>query len=95
MVFLKDILGDELYAQVAAKLEGTDIKLANIADGSFVDKATYDADIEKAKTEAPASVDTSELDGVKAENDKCFYNNGRIQLKTKLTPLEKRSQYVA
>ena len=24
-----------------------------------------------------------------------FYNNGRIQLKTKLTPLEKRSQYVA
>ena len=24
-----------------------------------------------------------------------FYNNDRIQLKTKLTPLEKRSQYVA
>ena len=24
-----------------------------------------------------------------------FYNNERIQLKTKLTPLEKRSQYVA
>ena len=24
-----------------------------------------------------------------------FYNNQRIQLKTKLTPLEKRSQYVA
>lgn len=67
MVFLKDILGDELYEQVAAKLEGTDIKLANIADGSFVDKATYDADIEKAKKEALA--DTSELDGVKAEND--------------------------
>lgn len=69
MVFLKDILGDELYGQVAAKLEGTDIKLANIADGSFVDKATYDADIEKAKKEALASADSSELDGVKAEND--------------------------
>lgn len=69
MVFLKDILGDELYSQVAAKLEGTEIKLANIADGSFVDKATYDADIEKAKKEALASADTSELDGVKAEND--------------------------
>ena len=25
----------------------------------------------------------------------CFYNNQRIQLKTKLTPFEKRSQYVA
>ncbi|MBS7297911.1 MAG: IS3 family transposase [Eubacteriales bacterium] len=24
-----------------------------------------------------------------------FYNNERIKLKTKLTPLEKRSQYVA
>ena len=24
-----------------------------------------------------------------------FYNNERIQLKTKLTPLEKRSQYIA
>ncbi|HCH67346.1 MAG TPA: IS3 family transposase, partial [Clostridiales bacterium] len=24
-----------------------------------------------------------------------FYNNERIQLKTKLTPLEKRSQFVA
>ncbi|MBR5518548.1 MAG: IS3 family transposase, partial [Clostridia bacterium] len=24
-----------------------------------------------------------------------FYNNERIQLKTKLTPLEKRCQYVA
>lgn len=24
-----------------------------------------------------------------------FYNNQRIQLKTKLTPLEKRSQYIA
>ncbi|MBE5039690.1 IS3 family transposase, partial [Oscillospiraceae bacterium DSM 107454] len=24
-----------------------------------------------------------------------FYNNERIQIKTKLTPLEKRSQYIA
>ena len=69
MIFLKEILGDELYEQVAAKLDGTDIKLANVADGSFVSKATYDADIEKAKKETAASGDNSEFEAVKSEND--------------------------
>ena len=70
MVFLKEILGDELYEQVIAKLEGTEIKLANVAGGSFIDKATYDADIQKAKDEAAASAGTAELEGVKNENTK-------------------------
>lgn len=79
MVFLKEILGDELYEQVIAKLEGTEIKLANVADGSFIDKATYDADIQKAKDEAAASVDTSELEGVKNENTKLKEENEQLK----------------
>ena len=39
MEFLKKILGEELYAQVAAKLEGNDsVKLANLATGEYVSK---------------------------------------------------------
>lgn len=42
MEFLKKILGDELYAQVAAKLEGNDsVKLANLATGEYVSKSKY------------------------------------------------------
>lgn len=37
--FLKPILGEELFAQVVAKLEGVDnLRLVNAADGSFVSK---------------------------------------------------------
>lgn len=42
MEFLKEILGEELYAQVAAKLEGNDsVKLANLATGEYVSKSKY------------------------------------------------------
>lgn len=45
MEFLKKILGDELYAQVAAKLEGNkDVKLANLASGEYVSKSKHDAE---------------------------------------------------
>lgn len=45
MEFLKEILGEELYAQVAAKLEGNkDVKLANLASGEYVSKSKYDAE---------------------------------------------------
>lgn len=45
MEFLKEILGEELYAQVAAKLEGNDsVKLANLATGEYVSKAKFDTE---------------------------------------------------
>lgn len=44
MEFLKDVLGEELYNQVAAKLKGNDkIKLANLADGGYVGKEKFDS----------------------------------------------------
>lgn len=46
MEFLKEILGEELYAQVAAKLEGNDsVKLANLATGEYVSKSKYDDEL--------------------------------------------------
>ncbi len=43
MEFLKEILGDELFAQVSAKLEGNDaIQLANVADGSWIARDKYE-----------------------------------------------------
>ena len=51
MKFLKEILGEELYAQVAAKLEGNKtIKLANLASGDYVSKAKYDSDMQAKET---------------------------------------------
>lgn len=51
MEFLKEILGEELYAQVAAKLEGNDsVKLANLASGDYVSKAKYDSDMQAKDT---------------------------------------------
>ena len=48
--FLRPVLGDELFAQVAEKLNGaTGITLVNSADGSFVPKAKYDEDHNKVK----------------------------------------------
>lgn len=45
MEFLKEILGEELYAQVAAKLEGNkDVKLANLASGEYVSRSKHDAE---------------------------------------------------
>lgn len=43
MDFLKDVLGEELYAQVSEKIGAVEnIKLANIADGSYIPKAKFD-----------------------------------------------------
>ena len=42
MEFLKEILGEELYAQVAAKLEGNKtVKLANLASGDYAHSGAY------------------------------------------------------
>lgn len=51
MEFLKEILGEELYAQVAAKLEGNKtVKLANLASGEYVSKAKYESDMQAKDT---------------------------------------------
>lgn len=42
MEFLKETLGDALYAQVEEALKGSDIKLANIANGEYVARRKYD-----------------------------------------------------
>jgi len=41
MEFLKDVLGDDLYGQVAEKLSNSDVKLANLADGGYVNKDKF------------------------------------------------------
>ena len=44
MEFLINVLGDELYVQVEAVLNGNEkIKLANLADGQYVGKDKFDA----------------------------------------------------
>lgn len=58
MEFLKSIFGDAAltYDQLAEKLKGsTDVKLANLASGQYVDKGKFDA----AQTELQASVNSS------------------------------------
>lgn len=48
--FLKPVLGDDLFQQVNDKLaNATGITLANIADGSYIPKAKYDEERNKAK----------------------------------------------
>lgn len=50
MEFLKDILGDELYSQVAQKLEGNEnVRIANVAGGAYVPKAKYDEERESTR----------------------------------------------
>ena len=77
MEFLKGILGEDLFNQVAEKLKGNDkVKLVNIADGGYVEKSVYDAEIQKAKEAAQAVpegktlVDTTEFETLKADKDK-------------------------
>lgn len=41
MEFLKDVLGEELYGQVADKLKATDIKLADLSKGEYVAKGKF------------------------------------------------------
>lgn len=50
MEFLKPVLGEALYAQVQEKLKGrTDVKLANLAEGQYVDKRKFKAKDERLK----------------------------------------------
>lgn len=50
MEFLKDVLGEELYAQVAERLQGNEgIRLANIADGKFIPVDKFNAERANSK----------------------------------------------
>ena len=51
MEFLKDVLGEELYAAVSEKLNGNDkIRIVNAADGTWIPKEKLDAELGNVKT---------------------------------------------
>jgi len=87
MDFLKPVLGDELYAQVEAALKGNDkIKLANLADGGYVDagkfKAADDARLAaEARVTELEKIDTAAL---QTDNEKLKGENAGLQLGRKL-----------
>ena len=66
MEFLKTVLGEDLYKQVADKLNGNkDIKLANLASGEYVSKQKYDDDLKERDTKiADLSKKVQNFDGV-------------------------------
>ena len=67
MEFLKDVLGIDLYNQVAEALKGheKDIKLANLATGDYVSKMKYDADLQSRDTRIQELTnEVKEFDGV-------------------------------
>jgi hypothetical protein len=87
MEFLKQYLGDELYAQVEAALKDNDkVKLANLADGGYVAKGKFDdLETEKAKI-AQQVADLQKVDGaaLQAQVDQLTKDNGALKLGRKL-----------
>ncbi len=63
MEWLKEFLGDELYAQVSEKLQGNDkVKLANLASGEYVAKQKYtdkESEVATLNTELTALKDAA------------------------------------
>ena len=52
MDFLKDALGDDLFAQVLEKLNGNEsIRLANVANGSYIPKDKYDLERQNVRAQ--------------------------------------------
>lgn len=67
MPTLEEVLGSDLYAQVETKLKAhaNDFKLANLADGQYVSKAKYDADLQAKDTRITELTDqVKKFDGV-------------------------------
>ena len=65
MEFLKTVLGDELYAQVEAKLKGSNVKLADLSSGAYVSKSKYDDDIKTKESKISELTETvKKYDGV-------------------------------
>jgi hypothetical protein len=87
MEFLKQYLGDELYAQVAEKLTGNDkVKLANLADGGYVAKGKFDElEIDKGKL-AKQVADLQKVDGaaLQGQVDQLTKDNAALKMGRKL-----------
>lgn len=84
MEFLKELLGEELYKQVAEKLKGNDkVKLANLATGEYVAKAKFDS-AEASVKDLKKQVD----DRDKQLKDLKKNVGDNEELKTKITELE-------
>ncbi len=67
MEFLKELLGIDLYNQVADKLKGheKDVKLANLATGDYVSKGKYESDLQARDTRiSELTKQVEEFDGV-------------------------------
>jgi len=89
MEFLREILGEELYAQVEAKINqhnGNEankdklVKLANLAGGEYVGKGKYDSEIEKLNgmlTGKQTELDTA--NGLIANLEKAAKGNAEMQ----------------
>jgi hypothetical protein len=68
MEFLKEILGEELYTQVAEKLSGTKIKLADLSGGQYVDKGKFDAQAAQMAQHKTTTADlTKQLEDANAQ----------------------------
>lgn len=55
MEFLKETLGEELYTQVAEKLKGSKIKLADLSGGAYVGKEKFDTTVAELKAQLTAA----------------------------------------
>lgn len=96
MDFLKEILGDELYAKIEAKInehngkeenKEKQLKLANLGGGEYVGKGKYDADIENLNT--LLSGKTSELESAnKLISELKKGTKGNEELQGKITGYE-------
>lgn len=47
--FLKPVLGDDLFAQVEDKLNGSGLNIINLSDGSYIPKSKFDDERNKIK----------------------------------------------
>lgn len=85
MDFLKEYLGDELYAQVEAKLKGNEkVKLANLKSGEYVSKLKYDEEVGKVTTaNTQIATLTGEIDKFKQGDDPIKLKNDMQALQTK------------
>ncbi len=91
MEFLKELLGDELFGQLEAKInehngieanKDKQIKIGNLGSGEYVAKGKYDSELEKLKTELQSK--TTELDtanGLIADFKKNNKDNEEMQQK--------------
>lgn len=92
MEFLKDVLGEELYNQLAAAVKAHNekpenkekqVKIANLGDGQYVDKGKYDAVVaEKENLEGQVGTLNTTITTLKKNNE------GNEELQTTITTLQ-------